>query len=99
APADVHVVATGKDAEVYAAADQLVGDLERSGLETIYDDRRRVSPGVKFKDAELVGVPTIVVVGKGLADGLVEIKDRASDEREHVRVDAAVDRIVEVVRA
>ncbi len=98
APADVHVVATGKDEEVYAAADQLVGDLERAGLETIYDDRRRVSPGVKFKDAELVGVPTIVVVGKGLADGLVEIKDRASDEREHVRVDAAVDRIVEVVR-
>ena len=64
-PADVHLVATGKDAEVFEAADRLTADLEAAGLTVIYDDRPKVSPGVKFKDAELVGVPTIVVVGKG----------------------------------
>ena len=53
----------------------------------LYDDRAgRSAPGVKFKDAELIGVPTIVVVGKGLADGVVEVKDRATGEREDVAV-------------
>jgi prolyl-tRNA synthetase len=98
APADVHLVATGKDAAVHEAADRIAADLERRGVEVIYDDRPKVSPGVKFKDAELLGVPTIVVVGRGLADGTVEIKDRASGEREEVGVDAVIDRLVEVVR-
>ena len=53
---------------------------------------------MKFKDAELIGVPTIVVVGRGLADGIVEVKDRATGEREEVAVDAVVDRVVAVVR-
>jgi prolyl-tRNA synthetase len=98
APADVHLVATGKDTAVYDAADRIATDLQSRGVEVLYDDRPKVSPGVKFKDAELIGVPTIVVVGRGLADGVVEIKDRATGEREEVAVDAVVDRLVEVVR-
>jgi len=66
----------------------------------LYDDRAgKVSPGVKFKDAELVGVPTIVTVGRGLADGTVEVRDRASGEREEVPVAEAADRIVAIVRS
>ncbi len=53
---------------------------------------------MKFKDAELIGVPTIVVVGRGLVDGTVEVKDRASGEREQVAVDAVVEHVVAVVR-
>jgi prolyl-tRNA synthetase len=65
----------------------------------IYDDRTgKVSPGVKFKDAELIGVPTIVTVGRRLADGVVELRDRASGEREDVPVAQAVERIEAVVR-
>ena len=64
----------------------------------LYDDRMKVSPGVKFKDAELIGVPTIVVVGRGLVDGVVEVKDRASGEREDVAVDDAVAHVVNAVR-
>lgn len=86
APADVHLVATGKDAAVFAAAEALATDLLAAGLRVIYDDRRAVSPGVKFNDSELLGVPTIVVVGKKLAAGLVEVKDRASGERVDVPV-------------
>ncbi|MGH3355948.1 MAG: His/Gly/Thr/Pro-type tRNA ligase C-terminal domain-containing protein, partial [Nocardioidaceae bacterium] len=97
-PADVHVVATGKDAAVYDAAAGLTADLESAGLTVLYDDRQRVSPGVKFKDAELVGVPTIVVVGKGLVDGVVEVKDRHSGDRENVPLDSAVGHLVGVVR-
>jgi prolyl-tRNA synthetase len=97
APADVHVVATGKDPAVFEHAEGLVADLEAAGLEVVYDDRPKVSPGVKFKDAELLGVPTIVVVGRGLADGTVEIKDRRSGERREVPVvDAATQVLAEV---
>lgn len=100
APADVHVVAAGKDDAVFAAAEQLAQDLRAGGLEVLLDDRRgKVSPGVKFKDAELIGVPTIVTVGRGLADGNVEVRDRASGEREDVAVERAVARITEVVRS
>ena len=63
----------------------------------IYDDRRKVSPGVKFKDAELIGVPTIVTVGRGLADGNVEVKDRRSGEREEVAVGDAAAHLVALV--
>ena len=75
-PADVHVVATGKDDTVFDAAAQLATELDAAGVRVLFDDRRGVSPGVKFKDAELIGVPTIVVVGKGLAEGVVEVRDR-----------------------
>jgi prolyl-tRNA synthetase len=89
-PADVHVVATGKDDSVFEAADALVGDLESAGISVLYDDRPKVSPGVKFADAELLGVPTIVVVGKRLAEGVVEVKDRATDDRTDVPLADAV---------
>lgn len=99
APADVHVVAVGRGEEIFAAAEQLALELEGAGLDVIYDDRPKVSPGVKFGDAELVGVPTILAVGRGLADGVVEIKDRRSGEAENVAVDKAVDYVVNAVRS
>ncbi|MEP7091885.1 MAG: His/Gly/Thr/Pro-type tRNA ligase C-terminal domain-containing protein, partial [Nocardioidaceae bacterium] len=97
APADVHLVATGKDPAIFAAADHLAVELAAQGLTVLYDDRPKVSPGVKFKDAELIGVPTIVVVGKGLVDGVVEVKDRASGEREDVAVADVVEHVVAAV--
>jgi prolyl-tRNA synthetase len=99
APADVHLVATGKDDTVYEHAESLARDLEARGLRVIYDDRRQASPGVKFKDSELIGVPTIVVVGKGLADGVIELKDRRTGERSEVAVVDSVDAIVAACRA
>jgi prolyl-tRNA synthetase len=99
APADVHIVATGKEDAVFAAAETLTAELEERGIRVMIDDRRGVSPGVKFKDSELLGVPTIVVVGRGLADGEVEIKDRATGERESVAVGAAADRLVAICRS
>ena len=95
APADVHVVATGKDEEVFVKAEEIVRELEAAGVEVLFDDRRKVSPGVKFKDSELIGVPTILVVGKGLADGKIELKDRRSGERRDV---ALADVVAEVTR-
>jgi prolyl-tRNA synthetase len=77
APADVHLVATGKITDPQlAAAEDLAVELESAGLRVLFDDRPGVSPGIKFNDAELIGVPTIVVVGRGLAAGLVEVRDR-----------------------
>jgi prolyl-tRNA synthetase len=97
APADVHVVATGKDAAVFEAAEALAGELVAAGLTVLYDDRPKVSPGVKFKDAELLGMPTIVTVGRGLAQGVVEVRDRATGERSEVPVaDAAAAVLAEV---
>ncbi|WP_344199422.1 proline--tRNA ligase [Aeromicrobium alkaliterrae] len=86
APYDVHVVLAGKDDVTVAGAEQVVADLETAGVEVLFDDRPKVSPGVKFKDAELLGMPTIVVVGRGYAEGLVEVKDRATGERRDVPV-------------
>jgi prolyl-tRNA synthetase len=97
-PADIHLVATGKDEGIFSAAEWLAADLEAAGLSVLYDDRKKVSPGVKFKDSELIGVPTIVVVGKGLENGVVEVKDRASGERVNVEVDEAVDHLTRLVR-
>ncbi|WP_448640592.1 proline--tRNA ligase [Geodermatophilus sp. URMC 63] len=99
APADVHVVATGKDAAVFEAAEQLSGELVDAGLTVLYDDRPKVSPGVKFKDAELLGMPTIVTVGRGLAQGLVELRDRATGEREEVPVADAAAAVLAQVRS
>lgn len=86
APFDVHVVATGRDEAVFDAADDVCARLEEDGLEVLYDDRRKVSPGVKFSDAELIGVPVIVIVGRGAAEGIVELWDRASGQRQDVRI-------------
>jgi prolyl-tRNA synthetase len=86
APFDVHVIATGKEDDVYTAAEGIVSQLEKARFDVLYDDRVKVSPGVKFGDAELIGVPTIVIVGKGLADGIVELWDRRSGERTSIPV-------------
>jgi prolyl-tRNA synthetase len=98
APADVHVVATGKDAAVFEAAAALADELVAAGLTVLYDDRPKVSPGVKFKDAELLGMPTIVTVGRGLAEGTIEVRDRASGERTEVPVADAAARVLAAVR-
>jgi prolyl-tRNA synthetase len=101
APADVHIVATGKDRtrdpEVFETAERLTRELETEGLEVLYDDREKVSPGVKFKDSELIGVPTILVVGKSLENGVVEIKDRRSGDRREVPVADAVSEVLREV--
>lgn len=86
APARFHIVATGKDEAVFAEAGRIADELSARGFEVLYDDRFKVSPGVKFADAELLGVPTIVVVGRGLADGVVEVKDRRTGEARNVAV-------------
>ena len=99
APFDVHVVAAGKGEELFAAAADLSAQLEAQGLDVLYDDRAgKVSPGVKFKDAELLGIPSILVVGKGLAEGVVELKDRRSGQARQVPVDEAVAQVVQEVR-
>ena len=98
APAEVHVVAAGKDDHILGAAETLALDLEAAGLRVLLDDRRGVSPGVKFNDSELLGMPTIVVVGKRLADGVVEVKDRATGERTEVALADAVEHVVAVCR-
>ncbi|MGW3963832.1 proline--tRNA ligase [Amycolatopsis sp. NPDC005003] len=96
-PFDVHIVIAGKDETVAAGAEKIAADLDAAGIEVILDDRK-ATPGVKFADAELVGVPTILVVGRGLANGVVEVKDRRSGEREEIAVDAVVEHLVKLVR-
>jgi prolyl-tRNA synthetase len=87
APFDVHVLATGKDDAVFAAGESISAALEAAGLDVLYDDRPKLSPGVKFADAELIGVPKIVIAGRGVADGVVEVWDRASGDRTTVPID------------
>jgi prolyl-tRNA synthetase len=93
APFDVHVVAAGRDELAYTVAESLVSELDSAGFDTLYDDRPKVSPGVKFGDAELIGVPLVVVVGRGAADGVVEFWDRASGERSEIALADVVDRL------
>jgi prolyl-tRNA synthetase len=95
APADVHVVMAGNSEEIKAAGEQLATELDAVGLRVMLDDRP-ATPGVKFADAELIGVPTILVVGRGLASGVVEVKDRATGERTEVPVDGAVAHLQEL---
>ncbi|OLF06082.1 proline--tRNA ligase [Actinophytocola xanthii] len=96
APADVHVVIAGKDDTVREGGARLAEQLDGAGLSVLLDDRT-ATPGVKFADAELIGVPTIVVVGRGLAKGVVEVKDRATGERVEVPVDEVVAHLVDLV--
>ncbi|WP_310727407.1 proline--tRNA ligase [Streptomyces sp. N2A] len=92
APADVHVVAAGKAKQTELALE--IGDLlGDAGLRVLVDDRAGVSPGVKFTDAELLGVPTIVVAGRRAGEGVVEVKDRRTGEREELTVEEAVARL------
>jgi prolyl-tRNA synthetase len=98
-PADVHVVVTGKNGDdITIAGEKLAAELEAQGLEVLLDDRNGVSPGVKFKDAELIGIPTIVVVGKSLSEGNVEIRDRHLGTNTPVVLGDAVAHVLNVVR-
>ncbi|PRX48442.1 prolyl-tRNA synthetase [Prauserella shujinwangii] len=92
APADVHLVVAGKDDAVFEGGERIAAQLSERGLRVLLDDRK-ATPGVKFADAELVGVPTIVVVGRGLAHGVVEVKDRATGERTEVPVGEVADHL------
>jgi len=83
-PYDVHVIQTGKDEHIAAVAEDLASQLSASGMDVLFDDRAKVSPGVKFADAEVIGVPRIVIVGRGAADGVAELWDRATGERRDV---------------
>lgn len=84
APFDVHLVATGKDPLVAEVAEKLGTELEAAGLDVLFDDRPKVSPGVKFGDAELLGVPRVVVVGRDAAEGFAEVWDRAAGTKDRV---------------
>jgi len=97
-PADVHVVIAGKSEEIREGGEKLAADLDAAGLSVLLDDRK-ATPGVKFADAELIGVPTIVVVGRGLANGVVEVKDRRSGERTEVAVGEVVTHLTGAVSA
>ncbi|MGC0363573.1 prolyl-tRNA synthetase [Rhodococcus sp. 27YEA15] len=96
-PADVYLVIANKDETAREGAEGLAAQLDRAGLEVILDDRK-ASPGVKFKDSELIGVPLIVVVGRGWADGKVEIRDRFTGESREIDADAAVADVIAAVR-
>ena len=93
APFDVHVIAAGRDQVVYDVAEALTETLEASGRDVLFDDRPKVSPGVKFGDAELLGVPVIVIVGRDAAEGSVELWDRRTGDRTTLAVDDVVSAI------
>ena len=97
APAKVHLVATGKEDAVFDAAEKLAADLESRGISVMLDDRRGTSPGVKFKDAELIGIPVIVVVGKALEAGNVEVRVRKTGDKSEVSVASAADEIAKTL--
>ena len=100
APYHVQVLATGKDQAVFDVAEQIASSLDADGIEVLYDDRRKVSAGVKFADAELLGLPYTLVVGRDLAkEGTVEIRDRRTGERRSVPADAAAAELSSTVRA
>ncbi|MCQ8206968.1 His/Gly/Thr/Pro-type tRNA ligase C-terminal domain-containing protein, partial [Cutibacterium acnes subsp. acnes] len=97
APYDVQVLATGKGTEILDEATRIASELAEAGLEVLLDDRK-ASPGVKFADSEILGMPTSVVVGRGLKDGLVEVRDRSTGENRQVSVAEAVCAVLKEVR-
>jgi prolyl-tRNA synthetase len=97
APAKVHIVATGKEDLPFDTAEKIATELEAAGVSVMLDDRRGTSPGVKFKDAELIGNPVIVVVGKSLEQGNVEVRVRKSGDKQEVPLTSAVTSICELV--
>ncbi|MET0784956.1 proline--tRNA ligase [Orlajensenia leifsoniae] len=90
-PFDVYVLATGKDPAAFSAAEQVCAAIEATGRSVLYDDRPKVSPGVKFGDAELIGIPKIVIAGRGVAEGVVELWDRVTGERTPVAITEVAD--------
>ena len=97
APAKVHIVATGKEDLPFDTAEKIATELEAAGVSVMLDDRRGTSPGVKFKDAELIGNPVIVVVGKSLEQGNVEVRVRKSGDKQEVALASAVTSISALV--
>lgn len=97
APAKVHIVATGKEDLPFDTAEKIAAELEAAGVIVMLDDRRGTSPGVKFKDAELIGNPVIVVVGKSLEQGNVEVRVRKSGDKQEVALASAVTSISALV--
>jgi prolyl-tRNA synthetase len=97
APAKVHIVATGKDDEPFNVAEKIAHDLENQTVSVMLDDRRDSSPGVKFKDAELIGNPYIIIVGKGLQEGKVEFRVRKTGEKSELPVGEVVAHIMKLV--
>ena len=99
APYEVSVIALDKKGEAFDRAEELANELAASGLDVVFDDRGE-RPGVKFADNDLMGFPFQVIVGKrGLANGTVEVKRRATGERTDVSVDAVVEQIHDLVVA
>jgi len=95
APYDVHVVMAGKDdGDITAAANSIAATLEAAGMRVLIDDRVGVSPGVKFKDAELLGMPSIVVAGRGVASGVVEVRNRLTGSSTEVAIDHAAEAVL-----
>lgn len=94
APAKVHILATGKEDLPFETATKIAEELESLGISVLLDDRREASPGVKFKDAELIGIPYIVIVGKGLAEGKIEFRNR----RDQLKSDIEAGKIVSHIR-
>lgn len=90
APFDIHILATGKDAEVFETAQEIATRLSEAGKEVLFDDRK-ASPGVKFADAEILGIPWILVVGRGLKEGKVELRNRRTGEKQEILLAAALD--------
>ncbi|MGO4617780.1 proline--tRNA ligase [Nocardia sp. 2YAB30] len=97
APYDVHVVIANKDDAARAGAEEVVAGLHSHGLDVLFDDRT-ASPGVKFKDAELLGIPLVLVIGRGWAEGKVELRDRFTGEAEEISAASAVDAVVAKAR-
>lgn len=97
APFQVQVVATGKDQSIFAEAERIASALDEQGIEVLVDDRK-ASPGVKFKDAELMGMPIIIVVGRGLATGVVELRERRSGTKREVAVEKIIDETLALIR-
>ena len=97
APAEIHLVAAGKDDAIFTYAEELATELEAKGLTVLFDDRRDASAGVKFKDAELIGIPYIVIVGKSLAEGKIEFRVRNQGSKEEFAVDSAVSEILSAI--
>lgn len=98
APFDVHVIMAGKGAQLEETAAQIASQLDEAGLDVMFDDRKKVSAGVKFADQELIGVPLSVVVGRGVKDGVVEVRDRHSGEAQSIAIDEAVQTIIDMVK-
>ena len=98
APINVQLVAAGKEDSIFEEADKIAQNLNEAGISVMFDDRKSVSPGVKFNDAELLGMPWIVVVGKKLVEGFVEVKNRKTGERQDIEVSKIVSHLKSLLK-